>query len=161
MQDTMEEKAAKDFTIINRYIQWVLGVLLFCCLSCSPDLSDDQIPLANFPDEVINVNSYPALLSDGGFIIVPDPNVGTRGVILYRKNQNTFLAFERNCSYRPNEACATVNIDVSTLFMIDPCCGSSFNFDGDPIGGAAWRPLRQYEVIVGTGTVTITDTVIN
>jgi hypothetical protein len=159
MQDTMEEKAAKDFTIINRYIQWVLGVLLFCCLSCSPDLSDDQIPFTSFPDESIQVNQHASLQSTGGYLYLN--SIGVRGVILYRKSENVFLAFERNCSYRPNEACATVDVDVSTLFMIDPCCGSSFNFEGDPIGGAAWRPLRQYEVIVGTGTVTITDKVIN
>jgi len=82
-------------------------------------------------------------------------------VILYRSNASSFLAFERNCTYHPNEACATVNVHSSHLYMTDPCCGSSFSFtDGTPTGGVAWRPLRQYRTVVNGGLITVTDEIL-
>ncbi|MCK6616983.1 MAG: hypothetical protein L6Q51_05005 [Cyclobacteriaceae bacterium] len=88
-------------------------------------------------------------------------NGGVRGIIVHRVNASTYRAFERNCSFQPNEACATVGVHVSTLFMEDSCCGSTFNFNGDPTGGPAWRPLRQYQTILSGNELTITDEVVD
>lgn len=72
------------------------------------------------------------------------------------------MAYERNCSFRPNEACATVDAHSSGLFMIDSCCNSNFSFtDGSPTGGPAWRPLNRYRTQLSGITLTITDEVIN
>lgn len=126
--------------------------------SCNSDLVDDPIPFQPFSDIEIIITNYPALFTDGGYILINDG--GVRGIILYRKSSSTYLAFERNCTFQPNDACATVDVDASTLFMKDSCCGSSFNFDGNPGGGPAWRPLQQYETILAGGTLTITDTIV-
>jgi hypothetical protein len=54
-----------------------------------------------------------------------------------------------------------VNIDPSSLYMIDPCCNSTFDFNtGMPSGGVAWRPLRQYRTRFNGTDLTITDEVI-
>jgi hypothetical protein len=127
--------------------------------ACSPDLVDDPIPFAAFADINIVLTSYPALSSNGGYILVNDG--GIRGIILYRKNATTYLAFERNCSYQPGNACATVDVHSSTLFMQDACCGSTFDFDGNPTGPPAWRPLRQYYTSVSGNTLTITDQILD
>jgi hypothetical protein len=132
--------------------------ILFLTLSCNPDLVDDPIPHGNFPDIIITLSNYPSLISDGGYILINDG--GVRGIILYRKNISMYLAFERNCTFQPGDACATVDIHSSTLFMQDTCCGSSFNFDGIPTGGPAWRPLLQYQTSLSGNTLTITDNVI-
>ncbi|MFN3839525.1 MAG: hypothetical protein ACK4RF_02360 [Cyclobacteriaceae bacterium] len=135
----------------------VLAAVLACC---SPDLSDDPIPPATFADIFINL-SLPENLSlntDGASKYF---NGGVRGIIVYRVNSSTYRAFERNCSYQPNNACATVGVHVSTLFMEDSCCGSTFNFQGDPTGGPAWRPLRQYHTILNGNELTVTDEVVN
>jgi hypothetical protein len=131
-------------------------------LSCTADLFDEPMPVIPFPDYELQVSSYPSLLTDGGYINISN-DVGIRGVILYRKNSTTFLAFERNCSYHPNDACATVDVHASTLYMFDSCCGSSFNFDGIPTGGPAWRSLRQYVTFydAGLGVLTITDEIVD
>jgi hypothetical protein len=136
-------------------------LLLFLLLiSCEPDLVDDPIPFQPFPDINIVIPNNPALSSDGGFIRINDG--GVRGIILYRKNSTTYLAFERNCSYKPNDACATVDVHASSLFIQDAaCCGSSFSFEGKPTGGPAWRPLQQYQASLSGNTVTITDQIIN
>ncbi|MEJ1239065.1 hypothetical protein WBG78_13100 [Chryseolinea sp. T2] len=134
-----------------------VAVLFIAFASCSTDPSDDPIPTVSFPDKVLNLNlpENIGLRSKGGSKTVKD---GVRGIIIYCVDVGIYHAYERNCSYRPNEACATVNIDVSTLFMTDPCCGSNFDFNtGMPSGGLAWRPLRQYRTKFNGTDLVITD----
>lgn len=86
---------------------------------------------------------------------------GVRGIILYRKSNSTYIAYERNCSFHPGDACATVDVDISGLYMIDHCCNSTFCFSsGEPTGGIAWRPLRKYATMLDTNLLTITDEII-
>lgn len=136
-----------------------MGIFLF---SCQPDMSDDPIPLVAFPDFVVNLSApeYQSLAVVGGYKEIG--SIGVRGVIVYRLNTSTYLVFERNCSFRPNEACATVNVHSSSLYMVDPCCNSSFSFDnGAPTGGVASRPLRQYATELVGSQLTITDDPLN
>jgi hypothetical protein len=140
---------------------WVKVVCFLALASCGSDLSDDPIPLPSFADIQLNLSlpSNFALQSTGGYKSIGE---GVRGIILYRKNVSTVLAFERNCSYQPNEACATIEVHASGLFMNDPCCGSTFRFeDGNPTGGVAWRPLQQYSTTLSGNTLTVTSQVIN
>ena len=134
----------------------------FFALACSPDHSDDPIPYVPFADFVMNLSApeYQPLQVNGGHKEIG--SIGVRGVIVYRVDASTYKAFERNCSFRPNEACATVNVHSSNLYMIDPCCNSSFSFpDGMPSGGPATRPLRQYSATLVGAQLTITDEIIN
>jgi nitrite reductase/ring-hydroxylating ferredoxin subunit len=137
-------------------------LILLSLVACTRDLSDDPIPIIPFADVVINLGlpDYFSLQTDGGF---KELNTGgVRGIILYRVNSATYFAYERNCSFRPNEACATVNVHNSGLFMTDPCCNSSFNFsDGNPSGGPAWRQLQRYRTQLSGSTLTISDEIIN
>ena len=134
--------------------------LFTALLSCSSDdRIDDPIPFQSFADFDININlpAYTALKVDGGY--KEFSNLGVRGIIIYRENATTFRAFEQNCSFQPQDACATVK--PFSIYMQDACCGSVFNYDGEPTGGLAWRPLGQYEVHLSGSTLTITDNVIN
>lgn len=136
-------------------------MLLLLLTTCKPDLSDDPIPAAFFDDISINLNlpAYNALKSNGGYMYLSE---GVRGIILYRKNETTYLAFERNCSYKPNQACSTVEVHSSGLYMTDPCCQSIFNFEtGDATGGPAWRPLLQYTTALQGSMLVIKDEPIN
>ncbi|MFZ5999073.1 MAG: Rieske (2Fe-2S) protein [Bacteroidota bacterium] len=136
-----------------------LAALFF---SCEPQLIDDPIPVTSFTDEVINLllPDYNSLRVDGGFKEIN--TIGLRGVIVYRVSSTVYRAYERNCSFHPNDACATVNVHQSRLYLTDPCCGSSFEFEeGNPTGGPAWRPLRQYRTQLSGSTLTISDEIIN
>lgn len=141
------------------------GLLIACLLlvaSCSRDLTDDEIPPSQFPDIVLNLSlpSNIALASKGSYKEINDG--GVRGIIVYCEDVGVYHAYERNCSYTPNQACATVNVDPSRLFMIDPCCGSSFDFrTGMPISGTAWRPLREYRTIANGSELIITPEIVN
>lgn len=125
-------------------------------------MTDDPIPWLSFPEIVINLNlpEYAALRLDGGIKVINDG--GVRGLIVYRINASSFHAYERNCSFRPNESGATVDVHTSNLYLTDYSCGSTFSLEeGSPTGGPAWRPLRQYHTVVNSGVVTITDQAIN
>jgi hypothetical protein len=150
------------WTLVARSSKLAVCFLLLVLPSCEPNPIDDPIPIVAFNDIVLDLN-FPennALRNNGGFRALATG--GVRGIILYRSNASQFFAFERNCSYRPNDACATVNVHVSGLFMTDPCCNSSFDFsNGNPTGGPAWRPLLQYRVSQVGSVLTITDEAIN
>ena len=154
----MAEKQEKDFMIIRKS----KIALLLLLVACSTDPVDDPIPIVPFQDIVINLSlpEYFSLQQDKGFKLLN--NGGVRGIILYRQSSTSYIAYERNCSLQPNDACATVDVHSSGLFMIDPCCTSSFDFvTGDPTGGPAWRPLRRYRTQYQNNTLTITDEIIN
>ncbi len=161
----MDERRAKVFMTIRSKISGLFSaaalILLMQTSSCNPDLTDDPIPYLSFGSVYINLNlpEYSRLKSDGGFHYYDD--AGVKGLIIYRQSASNYIVYERNCSYRPNEACATVNMHVSTLFMEDPCCGSQFDLNtGNPTGGAAWRPLRKYFSTVNGSDLTITDEIL-
>lgn len=144
--------------IIRRIKFWTLVLVI---IGCTPNRTDDPVPFIPFTDIVINLNlpEYITLKTDGGYKLISG---GVRGIIVYRVNSSTYVAYERNCSFRPNEACATVNVHNSGLFMEDPCCSSSFSFaDGYPTGGPAWRPLVSYRTQLAGITLTISSDVVN
>lgn len=123
-------------------------------------MDDDPIPYLIFDEIVINLSlpAYADLKSDGGYVYMEG---GVRGLIVYRESATSYIVFERNCSYHPNDACATVDVHVSTLYMVDACCKSTFSFPaGEPNGGPAWRPLRQYRTYLAGSELTITDEIL-
>ncbi len=117
---------------------------------------------AAFSEITVNLNypQYQSLKLDGGYKYIDGG--GLRGIILYRANENSYLAYERACPYHPGANCAIVQVDGSTLFMTDRCCNSSYNFsDGQPSGGPATRALIQYRVELNGTTLKISDEIIN
>jgi nitrite reductase/ring-hydroxylating ferredoxin subunit len=160
----MEEKVAKGFmNILQNKINSLLRKF-FCLIvlaACTPNDYDDPVPYAPFPDIILNLNlpDRIALRTPGATATVGG---GVRGIIIYCKQANEYMAYERNCTFHPNDACATVNIDASKLFLVDPCCGSQFDLaTGSPSGGVAIRPLVQYRTTFDGTILTITDEVIN
>ncbi len=147
---------------------WMAPIIWLLVCSCGRELSDDPIPVILFPNAVINL-SFPefqqSLAVDGGFKVistVAGNSVGVRGVIIYRKDAANYLAFEVNCSYRPNEASSNVNVNPSRLYMTCSGCGSDFSFTGGtPTGGVAWRPLRRYRTELSGSSLTITNEIVN
>ena len=137
-----------------------LILVVFIGAGCQPDLTDDAIPWQPFDIIQINLNlpEFIKLKSDGMSMTIDG---GVRGIILYRVNASTYHAYEANCSFEPNSACATVEVHSSTLYMFCSCCSSNFDLaTGFPTAGPAWRPLRKYETMVNGSTLTITDQIV-
>ena len=123
--------------------------------SCQGTLERDDIPRIYVHQE-INLNSfdYSTLNNFGGYVYISG---GVRGIIVYRKSVSEYLAFERDCPYQPQDSCALVSVDPSTLYMIDTCCSSKFDFDGNPIAGPARFPLLQYNTYLNQNYLIITS----
>jgi hypothetical protein len=134
-------------------------MLLLAFSSCKPE-DDDEVPYIPFDDIVINTSlpDYFVLQSVGGFKYIDG---GVKGLILYRKDAQTIYAFERNCTFSPNEACATVEVDPTGIQMSDSCCGSVFSRDGVPLYGPARRELRRYHTELVGSTLFVTDEIVN
>ena len=119
---------------------------------------EDNSP--GLPDTPTNVQlvlsniEYRALRQDGGFVRVAG---GTYGLVVYRATATTYRAFERLCPYQPQTHCAKMNVDPSTLFLRDSCCGTQWNFAGEAIGGPGARPLKQYITTLNGGVLLITN----
>jgi hypothetical protein len=164
----MEESLEKVFMIIQKasrccklIIAGIVFVAMLTTSACEPDLPQDDIGITQFDDLVLNLNlpTYQPLLVDGGYVYLN--NIGARGVILYRRSSAEYVAFERNCPFQPSDACSTVDVHPSKLYMADACCGSTFNFsNGAPSGGPAWQSMREYYTSLAGSTLTITDEIL-
>lgn len=138
-------------------------IYLLLSLFLAVSFSQTQAQYASFPEIVINLSlpDYSSLKFDGGIKEIND--TGIRGIVVYRLNSTTYIAYDRNCSFHPNDVyCSTIEVDFSRLFLKDPCCNSTFNFsDGMPTGGPASRPLIRYRTELVSSVLTITDEIIN
>ena len=115
-------------------------IVIFLIKSCD---KDNNI----IPNVSVDFRIQASELDGVGSAIYTQENYGVRGIIIYHKNNNEYVAFERSCSYRPNENCAVVqlNNEVNPSFLTDSCCNSSFLLeDGTPFSGPALLPLKQY-----------------
>ena len=123
---------------MHRYLTLVILIILI--KSCD---KDNNI----IPNVKVDFRIQASELSGVGSAIYTQENYGVRGIIIYHKNTNEYVAFERACSYRPNDNCAVVhlNSEVNPSFLTDSCCNSSFLLeDGTSFSGPALLPLKQY-----------------
>ena len=99
------------------------------------------------PNVKVDFRIQASELGGVGSAIYTQENYGVRGIIIYHKNTNEYVAFERACSYRPSDDCEVVHLnnEVNPSFLTDSCCNSSFLLeDGTPFSGPALLPLKQY-----------------
>lgn len=104
---------------------------------------------------------YAKLRVVNGAVVLPSGSSGLndaggiKGIIVVRQADNSYKAFERNCPYKPYDACALVSLDRSGLFMKDTCCGSQFDLQGQVSGGPSPLPLLQYSTSLQGTTLNI------
>jgi hypothetical protein len=141
---------------LKRRVFAALGaVAAFLVSSCGKEDNSPALPDPPTNIQLVLSNlEYRALRLDGGFVRIPG---GTYGLIVYRQNASTYRAFERLCPYQPQTHCAKMNVDPSTLFMRDSCCGTQWNFSGEATGGPGLRPLKQYTTVLSGSVLYITN----
>lgn len=130
---------------ISKFIPLFFLFFLFPLFTCSEN--DSYIPeiYVNFN---VNLNDpeFFALNASGNYVIV---NGGLRGIVIYRKSFDEFLALDLTCTFDPKEDCATLKPNTVKNFIFeDLCCGSQFSMllDGFPVAGPAKLPMKQYNV---------------
>jgi len=118
-------------------------VISFLFWGCSKD-EQQNIPLVRVDTTIYTNNpSFNAISVPGTSMHI---NGGSRGIIIYRISNEEFKAFDRHCTFEPENNCGLVSIDASNITGIDDCCGSTFLLtDGAVTKGPATLPLKQYQ----------------
>ena len=103
-------------------------------------------PVPNIPFHItidINLPSYNALIGVGNYAYV---NGGSKGIIIYRRSIDEFVAFDRHSPADVNGTCDPLIPDTNNyLTLLDPCSDAKFSlYDGSPISGSEFG-LRQYQ----------------
>lgn len=121
----------------------VVIVSLLMLQSCG---KNNQNPVPNVPVDVtidLGLPSYFSLQGVSGYAYV---NAGSRGIIVYRKSINEFIAFDRHSPADPEGICPLPLYPNPNNFLelIDSCNVASFSlYDGSPISNSEFG-LRQY-----------------
>lgn len=115
-------------------------------------------PVPNIPFDItidINLPSYYALTGVGGYAYVIG---GSRGIIVYRRSIEEFVAFDRHSPEDPEATCPNPLYPDPDNFLtlIDSCSSAKFSlYDGSPMSGSEYG-LRQYQTqFNGTNLVRI------
>lgn len=130
---------------LTKYIGFIFFLLLLISnVACKDENPND--PSNYIPEVNVNFYIYPNtidFIEVGGFREYEDQ--GYRGVIVYRFDQTTFIAYEKTCPYDSKEETAMVQVHIPTFSLIDSTCMSSYNLvDGMPNGGPSSIALLQY-----------------
>jgi nitrite reductase/ring-hydroxylating ferredoxin subunit len=118
---------------------------MLVCLTFSTckDDENNNIPLVevNFSINIDNPE-YIDLKTVGGWVEVSG---GSRGIILYRANQDEIKAYDRHCTFQPSSTCALVSVDINNITASDQCCGSTFSIvNGSVTNPPASVSLKNY-----------------
>ena len=121
----------------------VLFLILILFSSCN---KNNQNPVPSIPFDItidINLPSYYQLQGVGSWTYV---NGGSRGIIVYRRNLEEFVAFDRHSPMDPDGTCFLPLFPDQDNFLQlkDTCSNAIFSlYDGGPISGSNYG-LRQY-----------------
>ena len=121
--------------------------LVFAISSC---FKNQQNPVPNIPFDVtidINLPSYNSLLGVGGWCYIE--GYGSRGLIVYRKSVDEFMAFDRHSPNDLEGNCFLPLFPDSENFLVlnDTCSSATFSlYDGSPLSNADIG-LRQYQTL--------------
>lgn len=133
--------------LLNMKIRLFLIIsLALVFVSCR---KNNQHPVPSVPfDITINLDlpSYFSLTGVGGYAYVAG---GSRGIIVYRRSMDEFVAFDRHSPEDPKGECQNPLYPDNDNFLelIDSCSSARFSlYDGSPISGSEFG-LRQYQTV--------------
>ena len=119
----------------------------FTLILLSGCIKYNQTPVPNIPFDLtidLNLPSYDALNGTGGWAYV---NGGSRGIIVYRRSIDEFVAFDRHSPADAEGSCAQPLFPTFDNFLVlkDTCNAATFSlYDGMPLTGSEFT-LRQYQ----------------
>ncbi|MDD3875698.1 MAG: hypothetical protein PHT69_03700 [Bacteroidales bacterium] len=148
-------KRFKLLSIIRyRYALLIFIFVGFLHLNCNKN--DDPIPYV-YVNFYVNLNlpQYVELTSVGGWLYVTG---GFRGIVIYRKSVEEFMAFERACPYKPSLESERIEVESSGITAVDSSCGSRFLLiDGSVVNGPATISLKSYRTYLSGSTLQVTN----
>lgn len=130
-------------------MKFVLFLVIATILISSSCNKNGTNPVPNIPFDItidITLPSYSNLTGVGGWTYV---NGGSRGIIVYRRAIDEFVAFDRHSPADPEGTCFLPLYPDSDNFLqlIDTCNNAKFSlYDGSPVSNSQFG-LRQYRTV--------------
>jgi nitrite reductase/ring-hydroxylating ferredoxin subunit len=137
---------------MKRY--WGLVLVILFCASCAKD--ENLIPdlPVNFSAPLTDPR-LSRLSTAGGAVSLT--GYGVAGIIIYRRADNAYVAFDRCSTVNPMNKTAVV-LDDPTLTATDPVSAAKYSlYDGSPVKAPAKTSLKQYSVIIAGNTLQVTN----
>ena len=136
---------------ILRYFLTIGALITFGC-----GKARDVMPYAS-----VNITIYPStpqyykLNAISGWQYV---NGGVNGLIVYRKDVNDFMAYERTSTYQPSKNCICSVDTTNNVVLVDACSGSKFLItDCTSIQGPGGQQLVRYSTTWDGNVLQITN----
>lgn len=124
---------------------FMLSIISLLLISSKCQKNQNDI-LPNIPFDItidLNLPSYNELTGVGGWAYL---NGGSRGIIIYRRAIDEFIAFDRHSPADPAGTCFLPLFPDATNFLVlkDTCNNATFSlYDGSPMTNSEYG-LRQY-----------------
>ncbi|RYG20900.1 MAG: hypothetical protein EOO07_04035 [Chitinophagaceae bacterium] len=138
--------------MLKRY--FVVLIVMMISASCAKE--ENYLP--NIP---VNFNSpltdprLSRLSTAGGAVSIS--GYGIAGLIIYRRADNAYVAFDRCSTVNPDQKNA-VTLDDPNLTATDPVSGAKYSlYDGSPVKAPAKTSLKQYSVTIAGNTLQVTN----
>lgn len=147
------------YNILKQLKKTSLFILIFSAIvfACRKEKPNDV--KTGYIDITININlaQYNELTQPGGWIYLAG-NYPSKGIIVYRRNLDEFMAYERQCTYDPNGTCKLLHIESNNIMAVDTVCGSKFILtDGSVVNPPASKPLMPYKTTFNDPYLRITN----
>jgi nitrite reductase/ring-hydroxylating ferredoxin subunit len=123
----------------------IFTALFFLLARCK---KNDTHSHPNIPNQSVNITIYPSDPQFATTIGVPGGWVyltgGNKGIIVYRKSNTEFMAYERTCTYDPGSAYKLIVLSDNVTVMDSACSSKYLLLDGSVTQGPAASALKAY-----------------
>jgi len=137
----------------------IVSVVIMCLLAVACKKDKQQDPNNNVPYTPVDITIYPndplyfKIQTPGGWVYITG---GVRGIIVYRKTAEEFVALDRASTYYPDDASALAKVQSDSFTCKDTVSGSKWQIvDGAVISGPATLPLKKYNTTYQSGALRI------
>ncbi len=133
-----------------------LGLIMVIILSASCAKEENFLP--NIPVNFSSPLTDPRLsrLSSAGGAVSLSGH-GIAGLVIYRRADNAYVAYDRCSTVNPDQKNAII-LDDPNLTATDPVSGAKYSlYDGSPVKAPAVTSLKQYSVTIAGNTLQVTN----
>lgn len=125
-------------------VRFILFFVVAFAFSACKKKAVNPVPFVPF-DQTININlpSYNGLTGVGGWAYL---NGGSKGIVIYRKSIDEFVAFDRHSPADGGNCDTPLEPNADNFLQLDDLCsGAKFSlYDGSPLDGGQFG-LRSYQ----------------
>jgi nitrite reductase/ring-hydroxylating ferredoxin subunit len=137
--------------MLRRYLGSVIVMVLSA--ACAKENYLPNIPV-NFSSPLTDPRLSRLSIAGGAVSIT---GYGIAGLIIYRRADNAYVAFDRCSTVNPDQKNA-ITLDDPNLTATDPVSGAKYSlYDGSPVKAPAKTSLKQYSVTIAGNTLQVTN----